>query len=461
MSDKPHCPSVVQQLAEWINDFAPRPMAEATAERARAILLDSLACALYAGDDKTAQTAIRTVRRLGGSGDCAVIGTDMRTTLPLAAFTNGILIRTLDFNDSYAGPKQIGHPSDNLGATLAAAEIADRSGREFVQAMRLGYEVYGRILDLTEPDTAWDHVTASGVTVAAMTGWLLRLSVEQLAHAMALAATHSATLGEVRVGHVSAAKSTANAMVVQTATLATLLAAEGMTGPGRALEGERGFAKLVLDGANFSDFFAEDRPDRLLSVGLKPYPCFALGQGPISAALELRKRIPIETVERIDIAIADTGPARLRLRDASGKTPAGREAADHSIYFLVAIALLDGHVGLNQFNAGRWRDADVLNLMSRIDAHIDPDLRPPKALPCRLEAVVSGERIVVERAASPGNPALPLTWEGVQCKFHLCAAHVLDDDMQRRVIELVEGIEELPSIRTLLGCLLPRAPLSP
>jgi 2-methylcitrate dehydratase len=463
MSDRTHDSSatIVRRLAEWVNAFAPTEMTAATAERARAILLDSIACALYASEDATALAAIRAVRRLGGSGDCAIIGTDMRTTLPLASFANGVLIRTLDFNDTYAGPRQIGHPSDNIGAALAAAETADRSGHDLLQAIRLGYEVYGRILDLVDPDSPWDHVTTSGVTVAAMTGWLLRQSSEQLAHAIALAASHSATLGQVRAGHVSAAKSIANAMVVQTATLATLLAAEGMTGPAQAIEGERGLAKLVLDGADFGAFFTVGQPDRLLSVGLKPYPCFALGQGPISAAIELRQRVAqkVDAVERIEIALADSGPARLRLRDAGGRAPGSREAADHSVYFLTAIALLEGRFGLDQFAAGRWRDPDVAGLMARIEARIDPDLRPVKALPCRLVAIMrDGSRHVIERPASPGNPALPLSWDDVKSKFQLCAAHLLDEGAQRNVIDLVERIDELPSLRSLLNLLLPKQP---
>ena len=290
---------------------------------------------------------------------------------------------------------------------MAAAEFADRSGDDFMRAIRLGYEVYGRILDMAQPESPWDHVTASGVTVAAMVGWLLRLPSDALAHAMALAAAHSPTLGEVRVGHVSAAKSIANAVVAQSASLLTLLAADGLTGPAHALEGERGFGKLVLGGADFADFFAADgRPDRILSVGLKPFPCFALGQGPISAAIELRAKlqVPISQVVRIDVALADTSPARLRLRDVSGRMPGSREAADHSIYFLVAIALLDGKVGLDQFAAGRWRDPDVRDLITRINARIDPALTPPTALPCRLEAVLPGG---TPRLRAPRPPAMP------------------------------------------------------
>jgi 2-methylcitrate dehydratase len=276
---------------------------------------------------------------------------------------------------------------------------------------------------------------------------------------MALAASHCATLGQVRAGHVSAAKSIANAVVVQTATLMTLLAAEGMTGPNEAIEGERGLANLVLGGANFDEFFAGDRPDRLLSDGLKPYPCFALGQGPISAAIELRSQVPqpLDAIERIEIALADSGPARLRLRDAGGRAPGSREAADHSVYFLVAIALIEGRFGLDQFTANRWRDPDVAGLMSRTDARIDPELKPVKALPCRLTATLhDGRTLVIARPASPGNPALPLSWEDVKAKFHLCAAHLLDEEAQRNVIDLVARIEELSSIRPLLSALLPR-----
>jgi 2-methylcitrate dehydratase len=428
-------------------------------ERAQHILLDTLACALQAGEDETAQGALRTVRNAGGAGDCTIIGTQLRSALPLATFANGVLIRTLDFNDSYAGAKQIGHPSDNIGAALAAAEMADRSGMDLLRAIRLVYEIYGRILDLSDPDGPWDHVTASGVPVAAMTGWLLRLPPERIADAVALAATHSGTLGQVRVGHVSAAKSVANAVVAQTATSLTLLAAEGITGPEHALEGERGFAKLLLGGANFDDFFSSAAPDRILSVGLKPFPCFALAQGPISAAIELRQRLggSAAQVARVALTIADTAPARLRLRDDSGRRPGSREAADHSIYYVLAAALLDGHVGLDQFAAARWRDPDMRELMARIDARIDPALRPPKALPCRLEAVLhDGSRQVVERAASPGNPALPLSWDEVKDKFRRCATHVLDEAAQRRVIELIEGIEELATVRPLLAALVPK-----
>ena len=286
-----------------------------------------------------------------------------------------MLIRTLDLNDTYSGPRQIGHPSDNIGAALAAAEMADRSGLDLLRALRMGYEIYGRVLDLSDPDSPWDHVTVSGIVTAAMIGYLLRLPPVRLAHAIALAASHSATLGEVRVGHVSAAKSIANSVVVQTAALMTLLAAEGVTGPGRGDRGVRGYARLIMDGADFSQFFTTGQDtDRLMAVGLKQYPCFALGQGPISAAVELRKRLPAQAeIAKLTIAVANTGAARLRLSDTlRAHAEARRRPPTTASIFLTAVALLDGRFGLDQLTGGRWQDADVRALVERTEATIDP-----------------------------------------------------------------------------------------
>jgi 2-methylcitrate dehydratase len=449
--------AMAHRLAQWCHQFAEGPSTQASDDRARDVLLDSLGCALYASVDEKARPVLQTLRRLEGNADCTIIGTRQRASLPVASFVNGALIRTLDLNDTYTGPRQVGHPSDNIGAALAAAEIADRSGRDLMRAIRLGYEIYGRILDMGDPESPWDHVTVSGIVTAAMTGWLLRLPVEKLSHALALAATHSATLGEVRVGQVSGAKSIANSVVVHTAALLTLLADDGVTGPERAIDGIRGYAKLILDGVDFAEFFKEGSPDRMLAVGLKQYPCFALGQGPISAAVELRERLPKPiALESLTVSLANTGPARLRLRDDHGKVPASREAADHSIYFLVAVALLDGRFGLDQLTAGRWQDDDVRALISRMEAGIDQDLTPPTSLPCRLEAVLPGdERVVVSRPVTPGNAQAPLAWDEVKAKFHRCADGVLGDDAQRRVIDSVEGIDALPSIRPMLKELVP------
>jgi 2-methylcitrate dehydratase len=451
---------MVRRLASWIGEFAASTMNPDAAKRAHCILLDTLGCALLASHDDKARPVFQALPRLGGNNDCTIIGSPVRSALPTAVLANGALIRLLDLNDTYTGPRQIGHPSDNIGVALAAAEIGNHSGSELLAAIRLSYEIYGRVLDLGDAENPWDHVTASGLVAAGVTGWLLRFSPDQLANALALAALHCATLGEVRVGKISGAKAIANAVVASTACTLALLAAQGITGPESALEGRRGFSSLILQGADFGGFFAARGEDRLLSTGLKQYPCFALAQGPLSAAIELRGRLPERPViERLTIALADTGPARLRLADEHGRQPMSSEAADHSIYFLVAVALLDGRFGLDQLHGARWRDRDVIDLIARTNVVIDPALGPKAALPCRLEAeLAGGARVVIDRPCTPGFASSPLSWDEVVAKFRNCARSVLDDERQDSVIAAVRGLERLSSVRTLLQSLVPKTP---
>jgi 2-methylcitrate dehydratase len=350
-----------------------------------------------------------------------------------------------------------------VAGALSAAELGGRQGRELLQAIRLGYEIYGRILDMFDPATTpWDHVSASGLASAAMTGWLLGLAPERLANALALAATHSGALREIRGGHVSAAKSIANGVEVQSATLLTLLAAKGITGPGRAIEGRYGFANVILDGVNFDQFFSRDgEEDRILLVGLKMYPCFAMAQGPIAAAIELRSQLegPADSLEKIVVSIADSAPARTRLGDAASKVPTSHEEADHSIHYLVAAALVDGRVDLDQFENARWRDPDITGLISRIEARIDPGLPalPVSAFPCRIEAhTKTGEHHTLDCQAAPGHPSNPVAWDKVKEKFESCAEPVLGPDARRDVIAMVEDIDGLDSVGRLLAGLVPR-----
>ena len=63
--------------------------------------------------------------------------------------------------------------------------------------------------------------------------------------------------------------------------------------------------------------------------------------------------------------------------------------------------------------------------------------------------------MVVARPVTPGNAQAPLAWDEVKAKFHRCADGVLGTDAQRRVIDSVEGIDALPSIRPMLKALVP------
>src|SRR5215216_2812134 len=104
-------------------------------------LLDSVGCALGALDAPTCAMARRLAARVRGEPGARMIGVPEPTSLEMAAFANGTLIRYLDFNDNLVS----GHPSDGLGALLAVAEAHGHTGQQFLAAMQVMYEVVGRL----------------------------------------------------------------------------------------------------------------------------------------------------------------------------------------------------------------------------------------------------------------------------------------------------------------------------
>ncbi|MSQ70077.1 MAG: MmgE/PrpD family protein [Betaproteobacteria bacterium] len=472
--------TLVQDLARWVITFDAGAIPERALDQAKQLVLDSLGCALGALAEESSHPALRTLRELGGNADCTVIGTDLRTSSALAVLANGVLVRALDLNDVGLGASGACHPSDNIPVALSMGERQDTSGREALATIVMGYELYGRIHDLMRLDSPWDNVTASSPVAAAMAGRLLRLPPGQLAHALALAMSHSHVLGIVRMGQLSAAKGLADAMVAHAAVMATWLAAQGASGPQTVFEGPRGMLQAALDkggdnpalvAALTAALTAPPDPARLriMDVSIKAYPCLASGQAAVAAALQVHSQLndplahlndplvqmndPLAQIGRVRARMADTPFVRSQVLDPQRDDPQSRETADHSFLYLIAVALLDGELTPRQFAEGRWFDPSVRALMARTSVATDAALNryTPGAFPCALEVTLKDGRIInVDMPYPPGNMNNPLGWTGVEAKFHRYAEAALSAKSRAAVVATVREMESLGSVRELM-----------
>jgi 2-methylcitrate dehydratase len=455
MNQEQDSPLVVR-LARWVQAFDLAPLPPAAIEQARLLLLDTFGCALAARSEETIQAMLRVLDAQGGTPECTVIGTGRRTSLVNAVLVNGALIRVLDANDLYWGPRSGGHPSDNLAVALAVAERQASSGRALLAAIVLGYELYGRIQDLADAAGHWDHTTTSALVAPAIASRLLELDPQRTAHALALGVAHANALAAIRSGQLSAAKSVANAIVAQTGTLAALLAAEGLSGPLQVLEGPHGWAQTVLPDADLTSLAAPlDGRCRITDVSIKAYPCIGTAQAAIAAAIQARRLLAADApaVERMELRMADIPFVRGQIEDRARREPNSRETADHSFFYLAAIALLDGELTPRQFEEGRWLAPAVRALMDRIDIQPDAALNvyTPASFPCVLTLVLrDGRRHVVDMPYAPGHPRNPLSAAEVAAKFHDSAAASLTGPQREAILRQVQTLEELPSTRELM-----------
>ncbi len=452
--------SAALALAQWVASTPGAALPERAIAQARLLVLDTLGCGVAGVNEEASQAILGMVDDLGGAPTCTVIGQQKRTNILNAVLANGALIRVLDLNDyiggSGGGPDMGGHPSDNIPVALAVGEAMGSSGREILEAIVLGYEIFGRLKNARSPNRVWDDVTISGIVAPAMAGRLMRLDRERLAHAIAFGASRAATPSIVRAGHVSSAKSIANALVAQSGVQGALLAARGATGPLAILESEHGLRDLFT-GA-LANMLCEPVPatPNILRASIKMYPCLATGQAAVAAALKLHEmtRGDIAGFGRIEVAMADYPIVKRQQNDAARRRPQTREAADHSFNFLVAVSLLDGEFGLRQFENDRWLDPEVVGLMDRFVMTTDPDLgaRASGAYPCALRVTTSeGKNLVSEIGYPPGFARDGLQEADVVGKFQAITAPHLAAEQRDRIIAAALRLDRSDAIDELMS----------
>jgi 2-methylcitrate dehydratase len=413
-------PPLARRLAGYALGLRYEDLDPATVERVKVHVIDSLGCGIGALNEK----AVRICRDMAllVPGSSTIIGTHQRTTPDLAAFANGAAVRFLDFNDTYVGKFAI-HPSDNIAPCLAVAEAERASAQELITAIVIAYEVNCRLTDAMDISTrGWDPPVFGLPAVALAAGRLMKLTSEQLTHALGIAINDHIPLALTRTGDLSEWKGIAVAEAGRNAVFATRLARAGLTGPAPIFEGKSGFFDQVSGAASVDvgSFGGRDKPFRIHQCNLKPYPAVIYTQTAIVAALEVAKEAgALERITAVDIATTSRGYQRTG-SEPEKWDPKTRETADHSLPYITARAMHDGDITNESFAEEKFRDPKVLAFMQKIKVAEDRALngRGGGAVPTRVTATLSdGQKITREIDHAPGFAARPMTRDEVEHKF--------------------------------------------
>src|SRR5438309_4163196 len=350
----------VEQLAAFVVRARYEDLSEEARQELKIRVLDALGCAIGALDGPPINMIREQIEDFGGKPLITLIGGG-KTAPDLAAFYNSALVRYLDYNDSYITKGETCHPSDNLGAVLAAAEYARASGRDFLAALAVGYQVQCRLTDVAPVrDAGFDHVTQGAYAVAAGGARALGLDPARTAHAIAIAGTAFNALRVTRTGPLSHWKGLAFANVAGAVTRTTFLARRGITGPLEVFEGEKGFMDAVA--GYFELNWETEDLERVTQTILKKYNAEIHSQSVLEAVLELRARehLSAADVERVEVDVFDVAYRIIGGGEEGNKMMVrNKEQADHSLPYLVAVALLDGEVMPAQYRLARILSHDV------------------------------------------------------------------------------------------------------
>src|SRR5947209_5088017 len=359
--------TLAHQLAEFacslrFNDLSPNVVHEVKRR-----LIDSFGCALGAWNEEPCTIARTVASDFSAKKGSTIIGTRQKAPPDWAAFANGCCIRYFDYNDTYLS-KEPAHPSDNIAATLAIAESLGSSGREFITATALAYEVQCRLCDAASIRArGWDHPTYGDFSTALGCANLMKLNAEKTRHAVNIAGVACAAMRQARVGELSHWKGVAFANAARHGVYSALLARAGMTGPAPIFEGQMGFEKqLGVSLGNVGEKFTVPFPQnpqgpasKILNTSIKYWPAEYHSQSAIEAALFLREQIgDVSQIASVNIESHDASVDIIGSEPEKWR-PETRETADHSLPYITAIALIDGKVTDQQFQPSRFTDPAV------------------------------------------------------------------------------------------------------
>jgi 2-methylcitrate dehydratase len=438
-----------EQLADFVLKRSYEDLSADARSQLKARILDALGCAIGALDGTPVRRVRSLVEELGGSGRCALIGGGLSAP-DRAAFLNSALVRYLDFNDSYLARGETCHPSDNLGAVLAASEYAGGSGKELLAALAVCYQVQCRLSDVAPVRAkGFDHTTQGAYALAAGISKALGLNAAQTANAIAISGTAYNALRVTRTGALSNWKGLAYANTALGAMHAALLARQGITGPPEVFEGNKGFMESIA--GRFSIDWSGENLERVTRTIVKKYNAEIHSQSALEGLLELKQSAGFEAreVQQVEVDIFEVAYNIIGGGEEGDKSRVRtKEEADHSLPYMLTAALLDGEVTPAQYLSQRIGRDDVQSLLRRI--RIKPfqeySDRFPDEMPCRMKVTLRDGRVFSkEKLDYEGFHTRPMSWDAVVRKFEsLAGAHM--GESQR--VQIVQAMADLERIQT-------------
>jgi len=450
------------KLVSFIHDtpFAEIPLAalKTVKHQVLAVIGTTIAGATADG----CETAVQLYRELGGKQEATILVHGSRIPAQDAAFVNGVMARALDFCDALApGP----HPgSAVIPAALAASELAGQcSGQEFITAVAIGTEVAAR-LNLSE--AAYDGFDPTGICVpfgaAAAAARILGLSQKEIWNALALAFN---SCGGSFQSHIDGSLGVrfVQGRVAQSGVMSARLASKGITGPRNFLDGVYGYCHLYGKDTVAGETALSDLGSgyHLLKLVFKRYPSCALTAGSTDVILRLmgEEGLHADGIERIDITVPPYTYKLVGHPFEIGDNP--KVNAQFSIQYCVANALLRKSSKLFHFEEDSIKDPRIAALTKRINVIEDSALEARGHTPLDMRVVTrSGKEYFRTMDIAPGFPGNELRREDHEERFWDCvefAGRRIPRESAEKIISLVESIEALEDIRTLIPLLLSKA----
>jgi 2-methylcitrate dehydratase len=393
------------------------------------------------------------------------LGADVRVSPEWAAYANGVAVRELDYHDTYLAA-DYSHPGDNTPAVLAVAQHVGSDGHALVRGIATGYELQ---IDLVRAISLHkhkiDHVAHLGPSAAAGIGTLLGLPTEVIHQAIGQALHTTTQTRQSRKGEISSWKAYAPGFAGKLAVEAVDRAMRGETSPAPIYEGEDGVIAWLLDGPQGA--YEVPLPGRgepkeaILLSYTKEHSAEYQAQAWIDLARKLLREHPeVADPDLVESIVVHTSHHTHYVIGSGAQDPqkydprASRETLDHSLPYILAVALQDGRWHHeDSYAAERATRPDTVALWHKITTVEDEEWTQryhaaggDQSYGGRIVvSLKDGREIVDDIAVADAHPAgaRPFVRDNYVEKFRALATPVLGEAEAERFLDAALRLPEL------------------
>lgn len=441
-------------IAQFVSGFDGAQLEAAALTRAKHGVLDAIGVALAGIDEPVSKVMLAYAAELPAQTGATIWGSARTVALTEAALINGTLAHALDYDDM--NRSMLGHPSSVLTAgLLPLAESLHLPGRKLLEAYVVGLEAMarvGRIFGFKAYDRSWHPTAVLGVLgVAAGAGYLLRLNAAQTVNALGIAASEASG---IKKNFGAMMKSVHAGSAARKGVWAAQFAQRGLAADAAALEGKFGFCDM------FNEMPAPQEPADAAARGLdimaaglvfKQYPCCGGLHTLLDIMLDLRAQ---QGLQPADVVQIECGLHPQKVAYLDRPAPTENLAAKFSVQYCVAVALLNGKVGLADFNDSIIFEAQRRDLMKKIHIVSREDFG---SFECAVAVrKKDGSTVSGRMPEARGSIRNPLSEAELLAKFEDCAAVVLGATQARAAGAALLAIDRTADVAQLVEALCPR-----
>lgn len=417
-----------ENFADYVVSSHFEKLAPSVVVSAKMALIDHLGVTLAAsGLEPAVQGAIEVAKETGGKPECMVVGCGFRTSAVMAAFANGAMAHSLDFDDQSPWGQHGG--SSVLPAVIALAQrVGTVSGKELITSIAIGHDLFNRFIQNLGWRKDWNFSTVVGVFCAtASASRVLKLSRDQTRHALGIALMQCSGTMEVINSVGSDLRAMYAGFSAKGAVLATLLAEKNVPGVPKVFEGPHGLFQMYFGGQYNREAILQGLGQQYIGdrTLFKRWPAVGTSHSHIHATIGLvvEHKLRPEDIQAVRVHVGDYHQTMCE-PVASRRAPATLVDAKFSLPFLVAVAAAKRGLGLVDFTVAELRNPVVLAMAQKVipvpNSAFDWKAEMPLG---HIEILTTDGRTLSRTGVDvPGSPSAPMDWASIRQKFEECNA---------------------------------------